>query len=442
MSKPVFTITGGAGSSLLTRVVQLNAAREEATQITAALGNQTAGATIAAGQTTGTISLSAAWYSEIPYNKKSAQMTLTAVSGEETYARTDSLAAPSAPPTGATLAAEPSSTEVPSEWNMYVAGHSKAHVTASGAAAQYGAQIANYKLTYMIGSAGHIVSTAGGIDHVTPILPGTTQFTLTVTDTRGNEATRQLTVTPEAYEPPTLSGIQSVRCEYDATTSEYVEADDGVMVLCSAQIACTSLDGNNSAYVDVAIRKQGASTWAAAGRLTSEGRGVFGGSLDLRYNYEIRYQITDAIGQSTVYTDLLTKAQFEMHIARGGGAWAFGGVADKPGALHVYGDIIADNFKTVDMHYFNVAANGTYTFHMANYTHVILFFLGYTHASRGIMLISCGSSGNITGSRLSQSSSPQLALSGSDGDVTLTSTYGSAIYCLSIAYHGTKPTYN
>ena len=441
MSKPVFTITNGAGTSLLTRTVQLAAAREEVTQITAALGNQTASATIAAGQTTGSIHLSAAWYSEIPYNKKSAQMTLTAVSGEETYTRTDSLAAPSAPPTGATLAAEPSSTEVPSEWNMYVAGHSKAHITASGATAQYGARIANYKLTYMIGSASYGVSAAGGIDHVTPILTGATQFTLTVTDTRGNEATRSLTVTPEAYEPPTLSGIQSVRCEYDATTSEYVEADDGQLVRCSFQKVITSLEGNNSAYIDVAIRKQGGS-WAPAGRTYRDDYDVFGGILDPRYNYEIRYQITDAIGQSTVYTDLVTRAQFEMHIARGGGAWAFGGVADKPGALHVYGDIIADNFKTIDMKYFTVAANGSYTFHMANYTHVILFFLGYTHASRGIMLISCGSSGNITGSLLSQSSSPQLALSGSDGDVTLTSSYGSAIYCLAIAYHGTKPTYN
>ena len=431
---PYFTVTSGAGSTLLTRQVTLRNALEAPCTVTAALGSKTASVTLPAGRTVGVISLSAAWYSEIPYNARYAAITLTATADGASYTVSDRLAAPSDGPTCLALSYDVVAGDVPVEWGIFVVGHSKIHVrTPQAAQARYGAQIANYQLQYGNQS---VNCGASGVDHETPILTEKITFTLVVTDTRGNRSVLTGTPTQYLYEAPTLSGILSVRCD-----SEGAEQEDGTYGLCRAEAAFTSLGNHNSVQVAVSYRRKGVSAWISGGTMT-DGQLITGGNLLAQYNYEVRYTVTDGLGVSNVYTDIISRSMYEMHIRRGGGAWAFGGVADKPGALHVWGDVIADNFKTMDMHYFNVAANGSFTFHMANYTHVILFFLGYTHASRGIMLISCGSSGNITGSLLSQSSSPQLALSGSGGgDVTLNSTYGSAIYCLAIAYHGTKPTY-
>lgn len=105
-------------------------------------------------------------------------------------------------------------------------------------------------------------------------------------------------------------------------------------------------------------------------------------------------------------------------------------------------DEIASQLNNASFRYFNVSGNGTYQIQMANYTHLFIFYQGYTAASKGILMISSGSTGQIASSVLSASSSPTLTASGSSGLVTLTSTYSSTTYCLGMAYHGTAPTYN
>ncbi len=93
----------------------------------------------------------------------------------------------------------------------------------------------------------------------------------------------------------------------------------------------------------VSYKKESESSYTSAGNLQN-GQLLFGaGNITLRDNYNVRYIVTDALGESRTYNDIVTRSVWEMHVRRGGGAWAFGGVADTPGALHVYGGVRADD---------------------------------------------------------------------------------------------------
>lgn len=377
------------------------------------------------------------WLNAMPNSAEAAlRVTVQTIGGGIIKLDVSLVCPPNVVPTISTATVTPYSLTVPAAWDVYLENESAANVVINTAAsAPYGAAIVSYSI---VGGGLNVKATRTPIDEVgSTLAAGTHEIIVTVTDSRGKTGTQVLSITVLPYSRPTLMPYQTLRCDANGDTD-----DEGTYALAIATEVYTPVNGQNTVTTTVQYKLKTSSAWINAGTLT-DGQLQFGnGNILTNQVYNVRYTIVDSLGYSTVINDIISRTQWELHVKRGGGAWAFGGVADKPGALHVYGDVIADNFKTMDMKYFNVAANGSYTFHMANYTHVILFFLGYTHASRGIMLISCGSSGNITGSLLSQSSSPQLALSGSDGDVTLTSSYGSAIYCLAIAYHGTKPTYN
>ncbi|MBR1585717.1 MAG: hypothetical protein IJ662_09275 [Clostridia bacterium] len=239
-------------------------------------------------------------------------------------------------PTGVTGTASPSSSVVPSGWNVYVAGQSAAILRITQAAqAPYGAEIVRYAID---GPGIHIQDGELPMTATSSLLEkGDQVFTLTATDSRGRQGKSQITVTALAYSKPTLRGILSQRCDASGA-----EADEGLYARCTATVRFSACDGHNSAVCRVAYRRQGDSAWIDAGPLQDQPL-LIGGSLALNDNWDIRYTISDTLGFSHVYYDVVTRAVWEMHVKRGGGAWAFGGVADLDGALHVYGDVRSNN---------------------------------------------------------------------------------------------------
>lgn len=239
-------------------------------------------------------------------------------------------------PTGMDGSAAPVSQTVPAAWGVLAANLSAAQITFdTAAAAPYGAAIAGYRID---GPGVHVEGDSLPLSGVSHLLPeGTALYVLSATDTRGRTGTKTIAVTVLPYAPPALQNILSLRAD-----GQGEEADEGTYVLSSAGIVFSSLDGHNAAQCLVAYRLQGASAWTNAGAL-SDGELLFGGgSIALSSNWEIRYTVSDSLGRENVYYDLVTRAQWELHVKRGGGAWAFGGVADVDGALHVYGSLQVD----------------------------------------------------------------------------------------------------
>lgn len=243
-------------------------------------------------------------------------------------------------PTVTGAAATPVSSEIPSAWGVYVHGKSKAQLTLNTAAsAPYGATIVRYGIQgYGISLEKEALPISGTSDL---LAEGSRIFTVYAIDSRGKTGSMQVPVTVEPYAPPSLKNILSVRSDDQGN-----EDDEGLYALCSAEMVIASCGGHNTATCAVSYRKQGTENWTSAGNL-SNGELLIGGALTLPDNWDVRYIVTDALGNSSTWYDLITRAQWELHVKRGGGAWAFGGVADEMGVLKVYGDVKANNITSM-----------------------------------------------------------------------------------------------
>lgn len=299
------------------------------------IGNYSQTVQSAAGAASAVFTPPLTWLNAMKTSETGTLTVKITTAGAGTITRTATLRCPdSVKPTGVNGSAAPYSNTVPAAWGVYAAGLSAATVTLNTpATAPYGASIVNYKIT------GPGISVEGDtlpLAATSSLLSkGSKTYTLSAIDSRGRVGTNTITITVLPYAAPTLKNILSRR-----TDSQGEEEDEGTWVLAEAAIVCSSLDGHNTASCAVAYRRNGASSWTSAGSL-SNGSRLFGGSIAAANNWNIRYTVTDSLGNSTVYYDVVTRSVWEMHVKRGGGAWAFGGVADQEGALKVYGQVAA-----------------------------------------------------------------------------------------------------
>lgn len=224
--------------------------------------------------------------------------------------------------------------DIPASWGVYVQGKSLAEIHLDQAAqTAYGSPIVNYR---MEGALVAVESVDVPFYMVTGYLnAGEVPIIITATDARGRKGSQRLILNVEAYQLPALQNIVTLRCDASGN-----EMDEGTYAKIEADLIYSSCGGNNLVSVSVAYKLNGSDAWTAAGNMAN-GLLIFGnGQLDIGKNYDARYIITDSLGGETVYYDVITRATPELHIKRGGGAWAFGGLADREGALKIYGDLI------------------------------------------------------------------------------------------------------
>ena len=224
--------------------------------------------------------------------------------------------------------------DVPASWGVYVQGKSLAEIHLDQAAqTAYGSPIVNYR---MEGAMVAAESADVPFSMVTGYLnAGDVPIIITATDARGRTGSQRLILNVEAYQLPALQNIVTLRCDADGN-----EMDEGTYANIEADLIYSSCGGNNVVSVAVAYKLNGSDAWTAAGNMEN-GLLIFGnGQLNIGKNYDTRYIITDSLGGEMVYYDVITRATPELHIKRGGGAWAFGGLADRDNALKIYGDLI------------------------------------------------------------------------------------------------------
>lgn len=223
--------------------------------------------------------------------------------------------------------------DVPASWGVYVQGKSQAEIhLAQAAGMAYGSPILRYQ---MEGAGVTAESTDLPFVMTTGLLPaGEIPITIEATDARGRKGRQQLVISVEAYQAPALKNIVTLRCDANGH-----EMDEGNYACMEADLIYSSCGGHNSASVSAAYRRNGSEGWTDAGEMGS-GSLIFGsGQLDIGANYDIRYSVEDLLGGTAIYYDVITRAKPELHIKRGGGAWAFGGLADVDGALKIYGNL-------------------------------------------------------------------------------------------------------
>ena len=303
--------------------------------LTASIGEFSATQESAAGASAITFTPPLSWLSAMPDSEKWPMLLTLRTAGAGTIRREVFLRCPdNVGPSVSGAYAVRIDNDVPAAWGVYVQGKSQAEIHLDQAAIMaYGSPIVSYR---MEGAGGTAESADVPFSMVTGVLnAGEIPITVTATDMRGRTGSQTLTLSVESYQPPALRGILTQRCDVSGEIQ-----DEGEYALADAAEIIYSCGGHNTGETIVSYRLQGAENWTRGGYLEN-GQLVFGnGLLDIGKNYEVMYQVSDLLLGSAAYYDVITRAKPELHIRRGGGAWAFGGLADKQGALKVYGDLM------------------------------------------------------------------------------------------------------
>lgn len=348
-------------------------------------------------------------------------------------------------------------------WGIFVASLGVAKVTQSTAATiSYSSPITSYKIT---GNGCNSTGTSLPLEATSSTLTeGSKVFTTTATDNRGRTAAiNSDPISVYAYKNPYVTAQAAVRCDAQGDAD-----DEGTYIKASAHPVVTDLGGRNSITVAVSYRVAGSTTWYTAGNLNAQNTLVFhqGGSsspeITAADNWEIRFTSTDTIGMTSYTIVLVPRATWEMHVKRGGGAWAFGGVADTDGALHVYGNVLGDNITDLTTRVgvaesdidalsavldggqfkrFSLSNGGLKTLTFSRASHFIAFFSSASKAGRGMAYCYCnGSTGTSNYVDIPAQSNPTYVLSSETGKLKISNNTGYALNVLLILVVGTMPS--
>lgn len=302
--------------------------------LTVSIGEYSQTVQSAAGATSITFTPPLSWLNAMPESETAPMKLSLKTAGAGTIEKTAHLRCPDdVGPVVSGAYAVRIDNDIPASWGVYVQGKSLAEIHLEQAAqTAYGSPIVNYRMEGAL-MAAESADVPFSMD-TGYLNAGEVPIIITATDARGRTGSQQLTLSVEAYQLPALQNIVTLRCDAEGN-----EQDEGTYANVEADLIYSSCSGNNVVSVAVSYRLNGSNTWTAAGNMAS-GQLIFGsGQLDIGKNYDTCYIITDSLGGEMVYYDVITRATPELHIRRGGGAWAFGGIADENGALKIYGDM-------------------------------------------------------------------------------------------------------
>ena len=249
-------------------------------------------------------------------------------------------------PTITSLTAARVDGDVPSSWGIYVQTKSKATLTINGASGSYGSTITAYSI-----SGGGYTSTASGFTTGFLNSSGTITFTATVTDSRGRtSAAATVSITVQAYAPPSFQSYLSQRCLSSGTINE-----DGTYIRGLLTFQFSSCGGKNTVSGSIKYKRTTVSTWTAvSAAFTSGAAVVFGsGGISTEYSYDVQYTLTDAFSSVSIQ-DIISTAAVVMDFKQGGKGVAVGKVAEKDNCfevsedwdVRVYGKLLKDYIES------------------------------------------------------------------------------------------------
>ena len=249
-------------------------------------------------------------------------------------------------PTITSLTAARVDGDVPSSWGIYVQTKSKAKLTINGASGSYGSTITAYSI-----SGGGYTSTASSFTTGFLNSSGTITFSATVTDSRGRtSAAATVSITVQAYAPPTFQSYLSQRCLSSGTINE-----DGTYIRGLLTFQFSSCGGKNTVSGSIKYKRTTVSTWeAVSAAFTSGAAVVFGsGGISTEYSYDVQYTLTDAFSSVSIQ-DIISTAAVVMDFKQGGKGVAVGKVAEKDNCfevsedwdVRVYGKLLKDYIES------------------------------------------------------------------------------------------------
>lgn len=203
----------------------------------------------------------------------------------------------------------------------YVQNHSKVKVVIT-ATAKYGATISSYSVS--IGST-VIGSSANFTSGVLSMTGDSLAIKATVTDSRGNSKEDTIaTIKVYSYSVPELTNVTTIRQS---------SPDTDMKITFSTRY--TSLDGSNTVTVKLAYKRRIDSSFSTPTTVTT---GQILHNFNISYVYDILYVITDTVGESAEYYDILSTTFTLINFTKN--SIAFGKASEIPNTFDC-------NFQTI-----------------------------------------------------------------------------------------------
>lgn len=222
----------------------------------------------------------------------------------------------------------------------------------AGIAAQFGAYVqAKSRLSAAIVAAGAFSSTIKSYKTVVQgvtftgasitsgimMHSGTSNVTVTVTDSRGRTASTTRSITVVAYAAPKITSFQGYRAVSGGT-----ENYNGTYLNAAVNFSISAVGNKNTKSHKLEYRQKGASTWTAltSGSVYALNQAIISSSgfMNVDNSYEVRLTVSDFFATVTSVIEIPTAFTLMDFNASGKGL-AFGKVSEKASAMEIAMDV-------------------------------------------------------------------------------------------------------
>lgn len=309
-------------------------------KVTIVFGNYSKAQELAAGVSSYTFKVQPDWLSQIPTSLAgTATCTLETRSGStviDTRSAAFTIACPaSAVPTIGSMSVSPVSDVVPSEWQIYVNGYSKALIQASGIMTGMGANVTEYRIAGGDYTSGKITYTSG-IAHTTALInrSGLVDLTLMVYDSRGLNTQKSATVTFVDYSTPAIESFKAYRVNDVGAVDP-----NGTRIAGDVSYSYNQLSGKNTAMVSINVDN----TAVLSNVPLPQGNGIYSFILPATYeiskSFTVKATLKDKLSQQAAGSVVINTSARKINVGGGkNGGVALGKMSEHDKTLELASD--------------------------------------------------------------------------------------------------------
>lgn len=201
------------------------------------------------------------------------------------------------------------------EWGLYVAGYSKAKITAS-ASGSYGSTVSSFTISggYSTIQSGSSLSYTGSKFTSS----GSKTFNVVAKDSRGcSSDAKSLGITVYAYSNPSISALSVQRSSSDAKK-----------IIVKANWSFSSVNNKNSATATLYYKKSSSSGWTTYGTISKNTNVTLTTDFAEEYSYNFKLIVKDAVGNSAQEESFISTIDVLLDFRAGGKGLGIGKIAE------------------------------------------------------------------------------------------------------------------
>lgn len=225
-------------------------------------------------------------------------------------------------PTISDVALSEATSGLAAQFGAYISGKSKVKATITAAGAK-GSTIKSYSTSFQ-------GQTYTGSSFTSGVVTSSGFMSVTVTDSRGRKANKNVSVAVLEYAPPEINALRAHRVNANGAA-----ADDGIYIAVQYKYSVTSLNNKNTASMVIEYKRSAETAWTQllTGSELSADTTVIPTSptFSADYQYDIRLSLSDYFGAAQPYVTVLQSGAVILDIRNDGMGLSFFKTSDREG---------------------------------------------------------------------------------------------------------------